>query len=60
MKINVDARGALNANDQIKITILILKSNLCDGSNAYILVEWTITPTGARADVAARSVNRAN
>lgn len=39
LKINVDARGALNANDQIKLTILILKSSLCGESNAYILVE---------------------
>ena len=60
LKINVDARGALNANDQIKLTILILKSSLCGESNAYILVEWTITITGAGADAATRSVNRTN
>ena len=45
---------------QIKLTILILKSNLCGESNAYILVEWAVTITGAGADAATRSVNRTN
>ena len=32
----------------------MLRSNLCDYANAYILVKGTITITGAGADAAAR------
>ena len=38
----------------------MLKSSLCDYSNAYILVSGTITITGARADDAARGVDERN
>ena len=47
-----DSRGVYNANSQIKFKITMLKSSLYDYSDAYILVEETITvndtsPTGA-------------
>ena len=35
----------------------MLKSNLCDYSDAYILVKGTITITGAGADAAARQAD---
>ena len=34
-----------NTNSQIKFQTTMLKSNLCDHSDAYILVKWTITVT---------------
>ena len=34
-EINDDARGTYNMNSQIQFKTSILKSNLCDNSNAY-------------------------
>ena len=36
----------------------MLKSSLCDYSDAYILVKGTITINGARADAAARQADK--
>ena len=47
---NDGVRGTYNKNSQIKT--LMLKSSLCDYSDAYILVSGTITIT--RADDAAK------
>ena len=45
-----DARGTCNTNTQIKVKTSMLKSSLCDYSDAYILVRGIITvgkvPTG--------------
>ena len=38
----------------LKFKTTMLRSNLCDYSDAYILVKGTITITGAGADAAAR------
>ena len=43
LKINVDARGTYGTNSQIKFKTSMLKSGLCDYSDAYILVSGTIT-----------------
>ena len=43
LDINDDARGTHNINIQIKFKTSMLKSSLCDYSNAYILVSGTIT-----------------
>ena len=42
-EINDDARGTYNTNSQIKFKTLMLKSSLCDYSDAYILLKGTIT-----------------
>ena len=40
---NDESRGAYNVNSQIKFKNTMLKSSLCDHSDAYILVKGTIT-----------------
>ena len=45
IKINDDARGMYNTNSQIKFKSLMLKSSLCEYSDAYIFVSGTITVT---------------
>ena len=52
VEINDESRGGYNVNSQMKFKTTILKFSLCDYSDAYILVEGTITvndisPTGA-------------
>ena len=41
--INDESRGAYNVNSQIKFKTTMLKSSLCDCSDAYILVKGTIS-----------------
>ena len=43
VKVNDDSRGTYSTNSQIKLKISMLTSNLCDYSDAYILVSRTIT-----------------
>ena len=43
VEINDDACGICNTNSQIKFKTSILKSILCDYSDAYILVKWKIS-----------------
>ena len=43
VEINDDARGTYNTNSQIKFKTSMLKSSLCDYSDAYILVSGTTT-----------------
>ena len=57
VEINVKSRGTYNVNSQIKFKTTMLKSSLCDYSNAYILVKRKITITGAGDDAAARQAN---
>ena len=57
MEINDESRGAYNVNSQIKFKTTMLKSNLCDYSDAYILVKGTMTITEAGNDAAARQAN---
>ena len=54
VEINDESRGIYNVNSQIKFKTTMLKSSLCDYSDAYILVKGTITVAGAGADAAAR------
>ena len=51
---NHESRGVYNVNSQIKFKTTMLKSSLCDYSDAYVLVKGTITIKGIGADVAAR------
>ena len=52
-----DDAGAYDRNSQIKFKTTILKSSLCDYSEAYILVKGRKTITGARDDVAAKQAD---
>ena len=53
VEINDDSRGTYT-NSDIKFKSTMLKPNLCDYSDAYILVQGKITITGAGDDAAAR------
>ena len=57
VKINDKSRGTYNVNSQVKFKTTMLKSSLCDYSDAYILVKGTIKIEGAGADAAARQAD---
>ena len=57
VEINDESRGAYNVNSQIKFKTTMLKSSLCDYSDAYILVKGTVTINGKGADAAARQAD---
>ena len=57
VEINCESRGTYNVNSQIKFKTTMLKSSLCDYSDAYILVKGTTTITEAGADAAARQAD---
>ena len=60
VEINDDSRATHNTNSQINIKTSMLRTKLCDYSDAYILVSGTITITGARNDDAARRLDERN
>ena len=43
VEINDESRGTYNVKSQIKFKTTVLKSSLCDFSDAYILVKGTMT-----------------
>ena len=53
IEINDESRGAYNVNSQIKFKTTMLKSSLCDYSDAYILVKGTIIVNNTAAQGAA-------
>ena len=53
IEINDVLRGAYNVNSQIKFKTTMLKSSLCDYSDAYILVKGTISVNNTAAQGAA-------
>ena len=53
VEINDESRGAFNVNSQIKFKTTMLKSSLCDYSDAYILVKGTISVNNTAAQGAA-------
>ena len=57
VEINAESRGTYNVNSQIKFKTTMLKSSLCDYSDAYILAKGKITIAGAGADAAARQAD---
>ena len=57
VEINDESRGVYNVNSQIKFKTTMLKSSLCDYSDAYILVKGKITIAGAGNDAAARQAD---
>ena len=54
VEINDDSRGTYSVNSQIKFKTTMLKSSLCDFSDAYILVKGKIKITEVGDDAAAR------
>ena len=59
VEINDESRGTYTSND-IKFKTTMLRSNLCDYADAYILVKGTITFTGAGDDDAAKRLDERN
>ena len=59
VEINDESRGTYTSND-IKFKTTMLRSNLCDYADAYILVKGTITITGAGDDDAAKRLHERN
>ena len=57
VEINDESKGKYNDEKQIRFKTTMLKSSLCDYSDAYILVKGKITITGAGADAAARQAD---
>ena len=57
VEINDESRGTYNDGKQLKFKTTILKSSLCDYSDAYILVKGKITITGTGNDAAARQTD---
>ena len=55
VEINDESRGTYSVISQIKFKIAMLRSRLCDYSNAYILVKGTIAVNNA--DVADADAN---
>ena len=49
-----------NTNSDIRFKTSMLKSSLCDNSDAYILVKGTIAITGVEDDAAARQADERN
>ena len=56
VEINDESRGTYTSNS-IKFKTTMLRSNLCDYADAYILVNGRITITGAGNDGAGRRAN---
>ena len=52
-EINDDIRGAYSPNKKIRFKIAMLRSSLCDYSDAYILVKGNVTVNNTAADGAA-------
>ena len=59
VEINDESRGTYTSND-IKFKTAMLRSNLCDYADAYILVKRTITIIGVGDDDAAKQLDERN
>ena len=59
VEINDESRGTYTGND-IKFKTAMLRSNLCDYADAYILVKGIVTITGAGANDAAKRLDERN
>ena len=59
VEINDESKGTCNTNSQIKFKTKMLKSSLCDYSDAYILVKGSININNtAAADADANNANK--
>ena len=59
VEINDESRGTYTSND-LKFKTTMLRSDLCDYADAYILVNGTITIIGAGNDDAAKQLDERN
>ena len=59
-EINDESKGSQKPGSDIKFKTTMLRSNLCDYADAYILVKGTITITGAGNDDAAKRLDERN
>ena len=59
VKINDESRGTYTGND-IRFKTTMLRSNLCDYTDAYILVKGTVTITGAGNDDATKRADESD
>ena len=59
VEINAESRGTYTRND-IKFKTKMLRSNLCDYADAYILLKGTIKITGAGNDDPAKRLDERN
>ena len=61
IEINDDIRGGYSPNKQIRFKTAMLRSSLCDYSDAYILVKGNITINNtAAADANANNTDKKN
>ena len=59
VEINDESKETCNVNSQIKFKTIMLKSSLCDYSDAYVLVKGNITVNiTAAADADANNTNK--
>ena len=58
VQINDDIRGAYSPNKQIRFKTAMLRSSLCDYSDAYILVKGNITVNNTAGAAAANNTNQ--
>ena len=59
VEVKDESRGKYNVNSQIKFKTIMLKSSLCDYSDAYVHVKGTITVNNtAVADADANNTNK--
>ena len=59
VEINDESRGMYNTNNQIRFKTSMLRTSLCDYSDAYILVKGTITVANtAAADADPNNTNK--
>ena len=59
VEINDESRGTYNTNSQIRFETSMLRTSLCDYSDAYILIKGTITVANiAAADADANNTNK--
>ena len=60
LQINDESRGGYTIGSYIKFKTTMLRSSLCDYADAYVLVQGTITITGAGDDASARREDKRN
>ena len=60
VEINDDVRGVYSPNKQIRFKTSMLRSSLCDYSDAYILVKGNVTVNNTAAGGAAAAANNTN
>ena len=58
VEINDEARGPYSPNKQIKFKTSMLRSSLCDYSDAYILIKGNITVNNTAGAAAANNTNK--